>query len=152
MPAARGKHPERGEAEDLLERWWEEHSELDQLAAELRRSLAFHGPARVSQAMEEFAAELGSHLDVEEEVYFPLIEQLVPDQATGTRRARVAHVLLRLDLGTMRAQIEKGDLDQARRTFELLLRRFRDHEHQEAELIPRRSGAAGGRQNEETRK
>ncbi len=152
MPAARAKHPERGEAEDLLERWWEEHRELDQLAAELRRSLAVHAPARVSQAMKEFAAELESHLDVEEEVYVPLIEQLVPDQATGTRRARVAHVLLRLDLGTMRAQIEKGDLDQARRTFELLLRRFRDHEHQEAELIPRRSGAAGGRQNEETRK
>ena len=135
-----------------LPRWWAEHSELDQLSAELRRSLAFHGPARVSQAMEEFAAQLESHLEVEEEVYFPLIEQLVPDQATGTRRARVAHVLLRLDLGTMRAQIEKGDLDQARRTFEFLLRRFRDHEHQEAELIPRRPGAAGGRQNEETRK
>ncbi len=152
MPATRAKHPERGEAQDLLERWWEEHSELDQLVAELRRSLAFHGSARVSQAMEEFAAELESHLSVEEEVYFPLIEQLLPDQAGGTRRARLAHVELRGDLEKMRAQIEEGDLDQARRTFEALLRRFRDHEHQEAKLIPRQPGAAGGRQNQETRK
>jgi hemerythrin-like domain-containing protein len=118
-----------------VQRWWEEHSELDRLVKGLEDTLEVGNAARASEALERFAEALGSHLSVEEDVYFPLLEQLLPESLPDVRQARVAHRDLLSELDRMRDQLADTDVHTARSTLERLLWRFRDHEKLEAELI-----------------
>ncbi len=54
-----------------LDRWWEEHSELDRLVAALEESLNGGRIEANRGALDELAAAFESHFDVEERVYFP---------------------------------------------------------------------------------
>jgi iron-sulfur cluster repair protein YtfE (RIC family) len=121
----------------VFERWWQEHSELDQLVSELEAALHTESNARASQALEELSEALRSHLAVEEDVYFPLLERLLPDSATGVQSARLAHRHLLVDLEKLREDLTQPDLTGARSTLEKLLRGFREHEQAEAEMVAR---------------
>jgi hypothetical protein len=118
-----------------LERWWEEHSELDRLVAAVEESLS-GGRVDVSRgALDELAAALESHFDVEERVYFPLVERFSPEHAAIVRAARLGHVKVVETLENLRDLVERGQVGAARRILALLLERFRTHETEEARLI-----------------
>ena len=133
MPDARSE--ERSQEVGVLERWWEEHSELDHLVGGLEATLQAGSAARASEALEDLAAALTSHLSAEEDVYFPLLERLLPESSAAVRQARVAHRDLLGEFDRIRDQLAASDLISARSTLERLLWRFRDHEQREARLI-----------------
>ena len=126
---------ERSQEVSVLERWWEEHSELDHLVSGLEATLQAGSAARASEALEDLAEALISHLSVEEDVYFPLLERLLPEAAAAVRQARVAHRDLLSEFDRIRDQLATSDLISARSTLERLLWRFRDHERRESQLI-----------------
>jgi hemerythrin-like domain-containing protein len=126
---------ERGRAG--LDRWWQEHSELDRLVETLDETIGRGDEAAASAALEELVEAMHSHFAVEEDVYFPLVESLLPDSSEALRLARLAHVRIREDLATMSERIDAGELAPAR---EGLLERLRDHERVEARLIARLGG------------
>jgi hemerythrin-like domain-containing protein len=119
----------------VLERWWEEHSELDHLVGGLEAALESGSAARASEALEDLIEALTSHLSVEEDVYFPLLESLLPESAATVREARLTHRDLLGEFDRLRDQLAASDLYTARSTLERLLWRFRDHERREAQLI-----------------
>jgi hemerythrin-like domain-containing protein len=134
MPGSRLQ--EQGEA-GVFERWWQEHSELDQYVTELELALNSSSAARASEALEDLTEALRAHLTVEEDVYFPLLERLLPDQAPGIQEACVAHRDILSDVDQMQDQLSSSDLTGARSTLKTLLRRFRDHEQAEAKMVAR---------------
>lgn len=119
----------------VFERWWQEHSELDQLVTELDGALRDGSSARASGALEDLTEAFRTHLAVEEEVYFPLLERLLPEQTPGIRSARLAHQDLLHDLDRMQGNLAGEDLAAARETLGSLLRRFREHEQEEAQMV-----------------
>jgi iron-sulfur cluster repair protein YtfE (RIC family) len=124
----------RGEA-GVFERWWREHSELDQLVTELDAALRDGSGARARESLDDLTEAFRSHLAIEEEVYFPLLEGLLPEQAAGIRSARLAHRELLGALDEMVEQVAQADLPTARATLDVLLQRFRDHEQEEARMV-----------------
>jgi iron-sulfur cluster repair protein YtfE (RIC family) len=121
----------------VFERWWEEHSELDQLVTELDAALRDGRSGRASEALDDLTEAFRSHLAIEEEVYFPLLEGLLPEQAPGIRGARLAHRDLLGAFDRLREQVAQADLPTARATLDDLLQRFRDHEQEEARMVAR---------------
>jgi iron-sulfur cluster repair protein YtfE (RIC family) len=118
-----------------LERWWEEHSELDRLVGAVEECLN-GGRVEVSRgALDDLAGALESHFDIEERVYFPLVERFSPEHAASVRAARLAHVKVVETLENLRDLVERGEVSAARRILALLLDRFRTHEREEARLI-----------------
>jgi hypothetical protein len=86
-------------------------------------------------ALDELAAALESHFDVEERVYFPLVERFSPEHAASVRAARLGHVKVVETLENLRDLVERGQVGAARRILALLLERFHTHESEEARLI-----------------
>ena len=120
---------------DGFERWWEEHSDLDHLVAALEESLSGGRIAVSRRAVEELATALESHFDLEERVYFPLVERFSPEHSTRVRAARVAHAQVSETLQSLRDLIEQGETLKACRVLAVLLDRFRTHEIEDARLI-----------------
>ena len=116
-------------------RWWQEHSTLDVLVETLVETLEGSDAAAADQAAQELAHELGAHVRQEEDVYFPLIEELAPDHAGEIRRAREAHRELLEQLRSLRTRLASGDVGGAREGLVRLLERFRAHEQAEERLI-----------------
>ena len=75
-----------------FQRWWQEHSELDDLVRVVEARMGRGSLARTSQALEELEAVLDAHFTVEERVYFPLIEKLSPERHTSIQAAREGHL------------------------------------------------------------
>jgi iron-sulfur cluster repair protein YtfE (RIC family) len=119
----------------VFERWWEEHSELDQLVQGLREALESGSRFRASEALEDLGVALDSHLAIEEDVYFPLLQQLVPETASGIQAALEAHVEIRAELDRMRSELTRLDLPTVEAALDRLLRRFEEHERQESRMI-----------------
>ena len=120
-----------------LRRWWQEHSELDRLVTDLQDELGC-GNASTSgagAALERLADALATHLSVEEEVYFPLVERLSGEHAGTTRKARLVHKDLSADLNLIREHIAEQNLDAAGIALATLLERFRSHEQMESRMI-----------------
>ena len=118
-----------------LESWWQEHSELDVMIDALLSTIDRGSAAAASDALEDLAAGLQAHLEVEEKVYFPLIERLAPEHAKSVGQARLAHLDLREHIGSLRDQLAAGQLDTARGIVAKLLEKLRTHEQMEARLI-----------------
>ncbi len=126
----------RGES-DSLQRWWQEHSELDDLVAETAEALARGTSAAAASSLEDLAEAFEAHFEVEETNYFPLVERLSPEHRPALAAARLGHGKLRERLDGVRTLVADGDLHAARAALELLLDRFRTHEAEEAKLISR---------------
>ncbi len=125
-----------------LQRWWEQHSELDQLVLELESTLegGEEGPAAAASA--EMIEGLRAHLTVEEDVYLPLVERLLPDQAPEIERIRHGHAELLKGLDRIQAEIARSDLEAALAAFRRLMGHFREHEKAESRIVERlRSGS-----------
>lgn len=118
-----------------LERWWQEHSELDRLVRGLDATLARATLEKTLEALEELESVLDSHFAVEEGVYFPLIEKLSPDHGAIVRVARDSHLEICKVLDDLRQLVEGGQLAAARPVLNQLLEHFRVHEEHEAKLV-----------------
>jgi hypothetical protein len=118
-----------------IERWWEEHSELDQLVSALEGALERSSVPTASAALEDLCDAMDAHFDVEEAVYFPLLERLAPTHGVGVKAAREAHARLRSDLEKIRSHLSDDELDRARGLLGEWTVRFDDHEQAESRLI-----------------
>ncbi len=127
-------------------RWWHEHSALDLMVEALVEAIDGRDANAARTAAEELSRAMDTHAEEEEDVYFPLIERLAPDQADSVRKARETHGELHADLAAIRSELGNEDMEAARRVLTELLERFRIHEQAEARLIDRLAGgaAAGG--------
>ena len=123
-----------------LSRWWQEHSELDQLIEAIVEACGGKSGAAASAALEDLAEALEGHLTVEEEVYFPLVEHLRPELKPMIQGARLAHGVLRGQLDQLREQLAADEREEARRLLGSLLELFRSHEAIEGQLIADLSG------------
>ncbi len=120
-----------------LQRWWDEHSQLDRLVDELEQGLQRGAIAPARAALEELAATLEGHFAVEEGVYFPLLESVDPAQKPSLDAARLGHGKIRDRLEQLRQLVDGRDIPSARRALRVVLDRFRQHEEEEAKLIGR---------------
>jgi hemerythrin-like domain-containing protein len=122
-------------ASSQLSRWWQEHSELDQLIEALTETCDGGSGAAASAALEDLAGALEGHLTVEEEVYFPLVEHLRPELESTIRGVRLAHTMLRARIDQLREHLAADERQEARRLLGALLELFRSHEAVEGQLI-----------------
>ncbi|UCE86036.1 MAG: hemerythrin domain-containing protein [Deltaproteobacteria bacterium] len=118
-----------------LESWWQDHSELDYMIDALLTMIDRGSAAAASSALEDLAGSMQAHLDVEEEVYFPLIERLAPEHSATLREARLTHLELRERIEALRQHLALGELEDARSALTKLLHELRAHEQMEARLI-----------------
>ncbi len=130
-----GQGPVSTQHTGVFERWWEEHSELDQLVEAAREALSSGSRFRSSEALEDLAVALESHFAVEEDVYFPLLERLVPETAPGIRAALEAHEKLRDEIGRVRRELTRFDLARIQDGLGRLLQTLHEHEKHEARMI-----------------
>jgi iron-sulfur cluster repair protein YtfE (RIC family) len=120
---------------DSLQRWWEEHSELDRLVADVEDALNGGRLDAAQVALAALAEALESHFNVEERVYFPLVERFSPEHAAIVRGARMGHARVTESLDSLREVVERGEIAAARRALAMVLDLFRRHEGEEAKLI-----------------
>ena len=118
-----------------LQRWWQEHSELDSRVEELVATIADQNVSGARAALEELSLAMEAHLSVEEDVYFPLVEALSHAHGSSLRQARLAHIEVRANLDVIRERLSQAELAAARGVLRTLLDRFRTHEQLEAQLI-----------------
>jgi len=127
-------------ANGQLSRWWQEHSELDQLIEALVEACGGSSSAAASAALEDLSEALEGHLTVEEEVYFPLVEHLRPELEPVLKGVRLAHGVLRSQVDQLREQLAGDERTEANRLLGSLLELFRSHEAIEGQLIADLSG------------
>jgi len=125
------------ETTDGMERWWQEHSELDALVAVVVEALGRGALAPASGSLEDLADALEAHFETEESAYFPLVERVSPEHRSALDAARLGHRKIRERLEDLRALVENGNVRAARVALGILLERFRLHELEEAKLIAR---------------
>lgn len=118
-----------------IERWWEEHSELDQLVSALAGALERSGVAAASAALEDLYDAMDAHFDVEEGMYFPLLERLPSTHGADVKALREAHARIRGDLEKIRSHLSDDELDRARGLMGELMVLFDGHEQAESRLI-----------------
>lgn len=123
------------EGADRLERWWSEHSELDQLVEACEEALERRSEAAASAALEELGLALEDHFRIEEEVYFPAVQAIRPDLGSLLQSAKLAHRDLLDAVLRARDEVDLGTCDQAREALSLLLGAFRSHEELEGRVI-----------------
>ena len=120
-----------------LQRWWQEHSELDALVDVVIEALADGAIVSATGSLEDLASALETHFELEESAYFPLVERLSPEHRSAVEGARLGHRQIRERLGGLLELVEEGDLPGARAALAALLDGFRAHELEEAKLIAR---------------
>ena len=118
-----------------LKRWWKEHSQLGELVDAVDAGLTRGSVTAAGEAIAKLSEALEEHFDVEENVYFPLVERLSPRHSDAVRGARLGHLKLIEALEHVRGLIDGGERDAAQRALGLLLDRFRSHEADETRLI-----------------
>jgi hypothetical protein len=117
------------------EGWVRERGELGPLVALLVEAVATQGPSAANAALRELAEAMEAHFTVKEEVYFPLVEDLRPDQRYSVERARGVHTRVRRGLGELSRSLNDGRLHEARSLLGDLLAELRAHEQEAARLI-----------------
>ena len=118
-----------------FEGWWEEHSELDHLVRDLENALEGEGLADAREALEELTNTFEDHFALEEQVYFPIIEDLSAENTAKVRSAVLGHGWIRNQLNRLATLVDRGDLRSARRGFSTLLEGFRRHEAEEEHMV-----------------
>jgi iron-sulfur cluster repair protein YtfE (RIC family) len=118
-----------------LQRWWQEHSELDRLVETLVEKLSKGSIAGAQAVLEDLSERMDAHLKLEEDLYFPLVEQFSHSHTSTLRKLCLEHLDLRADLETIRSHLCQGDLGAASGALALLVARLRAHEEVETGLI-----------------
>ncbi|MFQ5697570.1 MAG: hemerythrin domain-containing protein [Myxococcota bacterium] len=117
------------------ERWWQEHSELDQRVRELEEAIESQHIGAANAALERLTEAIEAHFEVEEAVYFPLVERFSPSHVPAVKAARLGHAQIREVLEDLRNLVEQGQIVAARGSLRIFLTRFQSHEAREAQMI-----------------
>ncbi len=120
-----------------LPRWWEEHSELHQMVAEVTQLLATGSLAATLAAFSAMEEALEGHFSIEESLYFPLIERFAPEEDRAVRTAQRGHDRIRRALNDLQELLAGADRPGARRVLVQLLAGLSEHESHEDQLIQR---------------
>ena len=115
--------------------WVRESGELGPLVSLLVEAVATQAPSAANAALRELAEAMEAHFSVKEEVYFPLVEDLRPDQCCSVERARRVHTRVRRGLDELSRSLSDGRLHEARNLLGELLAELRAHEQEAARLI-----------------
>ena len=115
--------------------WVRERGDLGPLVSLLVEAIATQGTSAANAALRELAEAMEAHFSVKEEVYFPLVEDLRPDQRYSVERARRVHTRVRRGLGELSRSLADGRLQEARSLLGELLAELRAHEQEAARLI-----------------
>jgi len=119
----------------LMERWWAEHAELDDLVQLIRMELGRGAVSSAAVSVDRLALTLEQHFATEEDLYFPLVERISPTTARLLEGARAAHRKLRKNAEDLLVLIENADVAAARRALGQLLHHLHEHEGEEVSLI-----------------
>ena len=138
MPERRTEHSPDPLA---LPRWWQEHSELDQVVADVMKALATGNLDRPLAAVSTLKETLERHFYVEETIYFPLVERFAPEEGSSVRAAQLGHDRMREALNDLQGLLASGDRPRAQDVLAQLLTRLNEHEAHEEQLIQRLKGA-----------
>ena len=120
----------RGEAYSLLT-WRDEHEEIARSVLAAERAVDSGSVQSATSAIDELADALETHFSVEERAYLPMVEALSPRGAEFSAGIRLAHGRLRESLEQLHELIDLARWREARRSFALLVDRFRAHEEEE---------------------
>jgi len=124
---------DQSQDQSAIERWWQEHSELDYLVAEL--VAAVERGEGASEALDRLDEQLRAHFSVEEDVYFPLVRRLSPEHAPALDLACEAHKRMQEDLEQLRELLRDERRGEAIRLLSESLDRFKLHEQAETRML-----------------
>ncbi|MCE2390164.1 MAG: hemerythrin domain-containing protein [Proteobacteria bacterium] len=122
---------------------WDQDVEIDGLVRNLVKAVEGGESDAAKRAIDELEDYVLTHLQREEEVYFPAAERLSPDFAYALKSIRLAHLGIREDLRLLRASLERGHLDAARTQLAAFLESFRAHEQAEDRVVRELGGSRG---------
>jgi hypothetical protein len=111
-----------------------EHRGLDALFAEMRVVLT-GAMARVRETFGRLRAAVETHFALEDQLYYPAIWVLRPEHKASLGDLVQAHTVFLDTLADIAAQLERGALEEAERTFAVFAESFVRHEEREEELL-----------------
>jgi hypothetical protein len=135
-------HP-RAMDNEMLRRWWQEHSELDELVEAIRMTLGRGALSAATVFLGRLSTLLEGHFASEEAVYFTLIERTAPESRSTLDAAREGHRQLRSSLEDLHVLVENADTASAQRALARLLHKLHVHETHETALIAELERIAG---------
>jgi iron-sulfur cluster repair protein YtfE (RIC family) len=114
----------------------EQHRRLDALFAAVRESFAAErGEAALSASLGRLEEALEVHFLQEDELYYPAIQALRPEQRARLQACIAAHQRLRDLLHDLGGRAARGERTGAIQAFEALAEDFRRHEVREEEVL-----------------
>lgn len=114
----------------------EQHRRLDVLFAAVRESfVSQRGDAALSASLGRLEEALEVHFLQEDELYYPAISALRPEQKERLQTCVSAHRKLRDLLHDLGGRAARGERAGALQVFEALAEDFRRHEVREEELL-----------------
>ena len=124
-------------AEERLEREVvEQHRRLDTLFSAVRENfVAERGPAALSSSLGRLQEALEVHFLQEDELYYPAIWALRPEQKARLEACVAVHQQFRDLLRDLEGRTTRGELAGALQVFEALAEDFRRHEVREEEVL-----------------
>ena len=114
----------------------EQHRRLDALFTAVRESLvAERGASALSASLGRLEEALEVHFLQEDELYYPAIGALRPEQKARLQACVAAHRHLRNQLRDLDGRAARGERAGALQVFEALAEDFRRHEVREEEVL-----------------
>jgi iron-sulfur cluster repair protein YtfE (RIC family) len=114
----------------------EEHRRLDALFSAVREMfVAQRGPAALSSSLGRLQEALEVHFLQEDELYYPAIWALRPEQKARLEACVAVHQQFRDLLRDLEGRTTRGELAGALQVFEALAEDFRRHEVREEEVL-----------------
>jgi len=113
------------------------HKQLEGLYEDVLCALDRSGVRAAANAYHRFADALDAHMLLEEEVYFPALNDLLPDVGKELCSLARDHEMLRELAGLIRGHFDAGERSKAARRLPELAIRISEHEVAEEALISR---------------
>ncbi|MFQ5513929.1 MAG: hemerythrin domain-containing protein [Myxococcota bacterium] len=127
--------PEEAAVREAIAAWRQGHGELSGHIAALGTALDARDGERAREIFSHLRSMILEHLEVEEELAFPLVEKLVAEGAGPVRSLRLAHTSYRRDLSQIALHLMSDHFDAAQALFSAFVDSFETHERLEDRLL-----------------
>ena len=115
----------------------EQHRQLRDLHDGLRAALASGAQPDAREAFARYRDAVAAHFELEEEVFFPALHGLHPQERTELDALGRDHDALRAALERLLRRLEPASLPDFAPAFEAFRREFASHEKREEALVSR---------------